>query len=344
MRDDVRERREKLLGNAVDPLKIFDGENKRDLAAPPDPQMPQRLEHARLDHVGLEPRQPLRPRLEAQQMKEIRTAPGRIEPELLQGDVDARGDFRLVGVHDPAARLEGLQHRQVWSGRAVGEALRLDVTDVFADQTLVELVQQTGLADTGLARDPDDLTMAPHCRLEPAPEDLDLPVAADERRPVPAEPGRRATGEGEHAADRAAVDVEELETALEKARGDFADEDRSGITPLDECRQYLDHFLPGPDVELRCAQPEPDQALLEMDPHRHRWRPGIFLASSRDCLLDRQSGMGGQAWRVLRPVETERGQDAARADPFEVPAEAHDFLDQNLERAVCREQRVRLDR
>ena len=78
-------------------------------------------------------------------------------------------------------------------------------------------------------------------------------MAADERRPVPAEPGRRATREGEHAADRAAPYVEELEATLEKARGDFADEDRSGLTPLDECCQCLDHFLPGPDVELRCA-------------------------------------------------------------------------------------------
>ena len=77
-----------------------------------------------------------------------------------------------------------------------------------------------------------------------------------------------------------------------------------------------------------------------MDPDRHRGRPGIFLASSRDSLLDRQCGMGGQARCVLSRVETESGQDAPGADPFQVPAEAHDFLDQNLERAVCLEQRV----
>src|SRR5438034_7006325 len=53
-------------------------------------------------------------------MKEVRAAPGGIHSDLAQGDADALDhDVGRVGVGDPAARLEGLQHRKVRGGRAV---------------------------------------------------------------------------------------------------------------------------------------------------------------------------------------------------------------------------------
>src|SRR5213594_819634 len=152
-------------------------------------------------------------------MKEVRAAPGGIHSDLAQGDADALDhDVGRVGVGDPAARLEGLQHRKVRGGRAVREALRLDVPDGLADDALAELVEQARLADPGLTADPDDLALAPHRRLEAAPEELDLAVAADERRHVPSEAARRGPGEVEYAGGVLGREIQQLEAALQERR------------------------------------------------------------------------------------------------------------------------------
>src|SRR5207245_6321769 len=98
-----------------------------------------------------------------------------------------------------------------------------------ADDPLVEFVEQARLPDPGLTADPDDLALAPYGRLQAAPEELDLAVAADERRHVPAENTRAAPGEDEDAAEHAAREVQQLEAALEdRAGGSVA---RAGPAP-----------------------------------------------------------------------------------------------------------------
>src|SRR5439155_22472921 len=232
--------------------------------------------------------------------------------------------------------------RHVRSGEAVKEALSLDVADRLADHALVELVDHPRLADARLAADPDDLALASDRRVEATPEELDLTMAAGERRRMSAEPPRPPPREDEHAAERAAREVQQLEAALEERCSGSGDEDRAGLTVLDERGEHLDRLLPGHHVELRRPRAEPHQTLLEVDPDRRRRRPGIPLADPHTRLLDRHRGVRGPARRVLDRVEPECRQNTRGVYAVYAPAEARDFLDQDLEPAARLDLRIRL--
>src|SRR5437879_10714473 len=127
-------------------------------------------------------------------------------------------------------------------------AQSFEVCHRLAGEALAKLVDQAGLANAGLAADAQDLTLATHRGLETAREELELAVAADERRgPTPlTRPGPAAAHQGKGAAVRGCVLLEliELEPSRQERGRTIADGHRGDRAAIDQSRERGERCLP----------------------------------------------------------------------------------------------------
>ena len=333
---------EALLRRRVDPVEVLDDEEDRPPPRPAQDELAQRLEGPGLDGRGRERGERLRALRDAEQPKDVRNRPGRLDPDLLDSRADLGGDdVRALALGDPEVGPEDVENREVGDGAGVGLAPPLQERDPplgLAEQALAKLVEQARLPDAGFAeqarRPGRGLGARPRDGSRGAPSSRPRPTNVGGRRPRPT-PGRsaaisRCTGP----ASVDAVDRGEVEVAREEGRRRFLDEDRAGLGQPRGARR-------APSTPHACRPGRPGHRR-----GRTRRAPGgRRCPSGRGCLPPRRRGplrglvdgrrrQRGPLRRVLDRLQPERRDDARRAHLLDAAAERLDLLDQGLEPAA----------
>src|SRR5262245_52841135 len=175
----------------------------------------------------------------------------------------------VVRFGDATQRPEHVEDRLIRNHRAVRSALAFELEDRLPGESLAKFRDEPRFADSGFAADPDDLAVPANRGLEPAPQELDLPAAADERRGLSAAAGSRPLAAGQHEGapgrELATTQLDEVEASLEKWRGRVAHQDGVRPAALDQrVERAHDRLLPI-EVELGDAGALTDEDLGGVD-------------------------------------------------------------------------------
>jgi len=202
-------------------------------------------------------------------------------------------------------------------------------------------VEQAGLADAGIAADPDDLPLAAQRGLKPAEQEVELVTAPDEGREASAdhEPDPLGPGNGERPLP-SDPGLPEVEAAHEERLRRRAEQDGAGLATLHQRVERVERLPPGLLGQLGRAGALPHEKLPRVDPERRDRRRLVLPPRLLEGSLDGERGQGGAARRVLHRLEAERGHDAAGAHAHDAAAEAPDLVDHHLDRAARLERRL----
>ena len=315
-------------------MHVLDGEHDRHLLARSHAQPPKRLEHARLQRVGIG-------RLgggvarDAEDAQEIVDGavgrPARPVEAALDLLLDDVGRVRLLHARRRAGQLD---HRTIGDGAAVGDAVGLEARGRLRRDHAAELVQEPRLADAGGARDADRLSPAARGRVEAAAQQLQLLLVVHERDDTPAEAQPRADVAAEHEVRARLVHLPEVEPALEERSRRLAHEDRLRRAEREQPVEHRDRLVPRVDVDLLPLRAVSDERLHHMDCRLEARRHPADLAAALERLLHGQRRVAAARRRVLGEAEAERCEQSRRRKSLETAAEARDLLDERLERAA----------
>src|SRR5437016_1098902 len=272
-----------LLRVAVDPLQVLDQDDERPLLGAPQHEGLDRFDRPTLALRLVETLALQLSRGQREQVFEVGPRPleRRIQPahaglELL--DLVALG----LALLQPEGRLEELDDDVEWQRGAVGQAVALDIREGRLEPLALELVEQSRLADAGLAHDRDDLAAAAPGPLAALAQKRELPGAPDQRHEPPLDRDLEARAPSPLPGDRPGADrmVDPLDAPHATILGEevAAHEPMRGLTNQDSARRRV-RLQPRRQIdrlalcrvvhaEVVADLPHNDGARVQPDAHR----------------------------------------------------------------------------
>jgi hypothetical protein len=280
-------------------VQVLDEEDERKHAAHPEPELPERVEGPRHQHVAVQLAQPVLVGLllEPEQVQEVGRPVPTLPAERVEGGAHlVGGTLRRVDVGDAAGAAHEVEDGQVRHGGAVRQTAPLEEPRAGADGA-PQLQEKARLAEARLT---DHARHSPPSLLhldEQLAEGRDLAVAAHEAAPGPpigrAEHRRRRFRADEVKCRDRAGEPAELERAgglerdlvLDESGGRLAEQDCAGrgrlLKPGREMRRVSDRRV----VHAQVVADRPDHDESGIEPHPHAERHGL-------ARLERQRPVG----------------------------------------------------
>src|SRR6516162_602429 len=187
---------------------------------------------------------------------------------------EARRDRgRGIGLADAADGAQDREHGNVGHGRGMGETGAFEPDHLLGRKALAELAQQPRLPDPGFSDDSDCWPLAGHNRVEMPPEELDIALAADERRDAPAEsePGPRVADNsiGAPQCGGRTPDGSQLEAAIEERSGRLARYCRVDLGLERQSLETVPCLTLCTFIEPRLVARESNRDATDVDRQRH---------------------------------------------------------------------------
>ena len=330
------QRVEAFLRRAVDPLEILAHEHDRPLPAAPEAHLPEGIHGPGPDRLRREHAQPLGLLLHPEEVVQVDRPLLRVHPELLEPRAHLPGHRgRAVALRDVEAPPEDRDDGQVGNGAPVREAVALEPGDALAPEALLQLQEQAGLADPGLAHDAHDLAAPFDRNGEAIAQELELVAAAGEHGEPAARLEAAALDTLEPVRPRRRLQPvrgeDEREPPVEERGRRFGDDRSVGLGALEEPFQGIPGAALALELEPDLAPGVPDQKLRHVDAHAHGDPGRLGRAVALDRLADRDRGVRRPAGGVLDRLEAEARHDAGGAEVLNPAAEAPRLLDQRLD-------------
>ena len=327
--DPIGKAHDEFCRRLVRPVEVLPDDDQRTILGGAGEEPPHSVEDAGPPELGAEPQDGRVSRIQRQQVAQEGQHGTEILAQPKHGLLDLLDDdglgVPLIDLEGPAHEVdEGVERHRLTEGDRLALHPRRGVGDVPS-----ELPEQTGLADSRIAHDGDDLPVARLGLAEPRLQQGELGLSADElggdsalRRQGADQPVRRLAAGG--AVRR------QLEPARQKGGRGRAHHDGSGLRAVVQERELREEKPLGIGIDGVSCGVVCDRDPCRVDPEDDSRRRRIRVVGSSRHLLDGQGRGRRIAPHILERLEAEDGDQAHGGQRIDVATKALDLPDDHL--------------